>query len=500
MLREIGIMKKSRTILAVLATVLILPVSAFAQSTTLDVEEVLRLVLRQNAAVQIADALKLQAEAIHRRTLADMKPQIDLQMDPVYGVSTGALEAPLYAMPDRKTDVSLGLSLTGALPTAGIASLRLANTMSLTRSPDHILQSPSGTLVLTQPVWVNRKLIDLRLLSAARRASEINWKKAEDGSREARNGNIYTAFSLYVQVVGLRRNIAYLERSLELADQNLRQVRINLDAGRASETDLLELEILTGLQREALLENRYALLQVEQNLAGTLGLESGLASYALIESFPAPTLPADPNQLVVEAQADNSLVRQDRLSLEQAQAQAILSGRTDASNLNLALTLLPQYEGTDPTEFGESFSSFFTDGTKLDVSFSIGLDIPLYNGGKATHRAQVNAAAERIARETLKASLRNVQNTYEALILRQGIIQERIGLLEKNIELKTRTTADEQRKLEFGLGTLLRVEAARLELLQVQNELWQARADLFLNSLDLLALSGKALEEVLGWL
>ena len=63
-----------------------------------------------------------------------------------------------------------------------------------------------------------------------------------------------------------------------------------------------------------------------------------------------------------------------------------------------------------------------------------------------------------------------------------------------------RSAADEEKKLQVGLGTVLRVEAARLELLQVENELWQARADLFLNSLDLLALSGRLLEEELAGL
>jgi outer membrane protein TolC len=463
---------------------------------------VLSLVLEQNSGVQIADALERQAEALHRQTLADTKPQIDLLMDPVYGYSTGILTEPasLPSPPDDKTDISLGLSLSQALPTAGIASLSLANTTSLTNlpDPDTISQNPSATFVLSQPVWVNRKLFDLRQLSAARRVSEINWRKAEDGSLEARNGNIYAAFSLYTEAVGLRRSIEYLKKSLELADQSLRQLRINLDAGRASETDLLELEILTGLQREALLENQYALLQVEQGLAGALGLEAGLSGYQYIDTFPAPALPADTAELVAEARANNPAVRQDRLSVEQVEAQSVLSGRTDAPNLSLALTLLPQYEGTTPTSLGKSFSSFFSDGTELDWSVSIGLEVPLYNGGKRAYREQVNAASERIARETLDASLRDVQNTYDALILRQSIIRDRIDLLEKNIELKTRTAADEQRKLEVGLGTPLRVESAMLELTQVRNELWQARADLFLNSLDLLNLSGRSLEEVLA--
>jgi len=497
-------------LLAVLAALLIFPMSAAAQSETLDVGEVLRLVLEQNSSVQIADALERQAEALHRQTLADTKPQIDLLMDPVYGYSTGVLTGLASAAqpPDGKTDLSLGLSLSQALPTAGIASLSLANTMSLTNypnpDPDTISQNPSATFVLSQPVWVNRKLFDLRQLSAARRVSEINWRKAEDGSLEVRNGNIYAAFSLYTEAIGLRRNISYLEKSLELADQNLRQVRINLDAGRASETDLLELEILIGLQREALLESRYALLQVEQGLAGALGLEMGLADYEYIESFESPALPADTAELVAEARANNPTVRQDRLSVEQAEAQSILSGRNDAPNLSLALTLLPQDRGssggTPPTDFGDSFSSFFSEGTELDWSVAIGLEVPLYNGGKKTYREQANAASERIARETLDASLRDVQNTYEALVLRQSIIRDRIDLLEKNIQLKTRTAADEQRKLEVGLGTPFRVESARLELLQVQNELWQARADLFLNSLDLLNLSGRSLEEVLAGL
>jgi len=493
-------------LLAVLAALLIFPMSAAAQSETLDVGEVLRLVLEQNSSVQIADALERQAEALHRQTLADTKPQIDLLMDPVYGYSTGVLTGLASAAqpPDGKTDLSLGLSLSQALPTAGIASLSLANTMSLTNypnpDPDTISQNPSATFVLSQPVWVNRKLFDLRQLSAARRVSEINWRKAEDGSLEVRNGNIYAAFSLYTEAIGLRRNISYLEKSLELADQNLRQVRINLDAGRASETDLLELEILIGLQREALLESRYALLQVEQGLAGALGLEMGLADYEYIESFESPALPADTAELVAEARANNPTVRQDRLSVEQTEAQGILSGRTDAPNLSVSLTLLPQYAEGDPAEFGDSFSSFFTDETELDWSVAISLEIPLYNGGKKTYREQANAASERIARETLDASLRDVQNTYKALVLRQSIIRDRIDLLEKNIQLKTRTAADEQGKLEVGLGTPFRVESARLELLQVQNELWQARADLFLNSLDLLNLSGRSLEEVLAGL
>jgi outer membrane protein TolC len=488
-------------VLAVLASLLIFPMTLVAQSATLDMGEVLRLVLEQNSGVQIADALERQAEALHRQSLADTKPQIDLLMDPVYGYSTGVLTGE-FSPPDDKTDLSLGLSLSQALPTAGVASLSLANTMSLTNIPDSdtISQNPSLTFVLSQPVWVNRKLFDLRQLSAARRASEIDWRKAEEGSLEARNGNIYAAFSLYTEAIGLRRNIEYLEKSLELADQNLRQVRINLDAGRASETDLLQLEILIGLQREAFLESQYALLQVEQGLAGALGLDAGLNSYQYIDTFPAPALPSDTAELVAEARTNNPAVRQDRLSVEQAEAQSVLSGRTDAPNLSLALTLLPRYGGTIPTELGASFSSFFTDGTDLDWSVAIGLELPLYNGGKRTYREQVNTASERIARETLDATLRDVNNTYDALILRQSIIQDRIDLLERNIELKTRTAADEQRKLEVGLGTPLRVDSARLELLQVQNELWQAQADLFLNCLDLLNLSGRSLEEALAGL
>jgi outer membrane protein TolC len=505
MLRDRVLVDKFEVFITVVVALLIIPMSLVAQSSTLDVGEVLRLVLERNAAVQIADALERQAEALHRQALADSKPQIDLQMDPAYGYSTGVLTGPACTppvLPDQKTDVSLGLSLSQALPTAGIASLSLGNTMSLTNypdpEPDTISQNPSITIVVNQPVGVNKKLFDLRQLSAAERVSEINWRKAQDGSLEARNGNIYAAFSLYTEAIDLHRNIEYLEDSLELADQNLRQVRINLDAGRASETDLLELEILSGLQREALLESRYALLQVEQALANALGLETGLSAYEYIDTFPLPALPADTAELVTEARTNNPAVRQDRLSVEQAEAQGILSGRTGAPNLSVALTMLPRYEGTTPSEFGGSFSSFFSDGTELDWSVAIGLEVPLYDGGKRTYRDQVNAAVQRIARETLDASLREVRNTYEALILRHSIINDRIDLLEKNIELKTRSTADERRKLEVGLGTPLRVESARLELLKVQNELWQARADLFLNTLDLLNLSGRSLEKVLA--
>ena len=51
---------------AVLSALLFIPISVIAQSPTLDMKEVLRLVLERNAAVQIADALERQAEALHR--------------------------------------------------------------------------------------------------------------------------------------------------------------------------------------------------------------------------------------------------------------------------------------------------------------------------------------------------------------------------------------------------------------------------------------------------
>jgi outer membrane protein TolC len=490
MLKDKKTDKGTAVVLLAMIAIVLLPVSVFSQSSTLDIAEVLRLVLEQNSAVQIAAAVERQAEALHRQTLADTLPQVDLQLDPLYAYTKVSTPTP-----SEVQQFSLGLSLSQALPTAGFTSLSLSNSTSF--SGDSIGQFPSATLALSQPVWVNGRLFDFRQLSAARRASEIGWQTAAESSREAQNGNIYAAFSLYTEVVGLQRTIVYLAKSLELADQSLRQVRINLDAGRASETDLLELEILIGLQRESLLESRYALLQVEQNLANALGLEKGISTYQLIDAFPAPAMPADTAILVEEAPTNNPTVQRDRLSVEQAQAQTILSGRIDAPNLSVALALLPQYKGAAPTDFGASFSNLFTDGI-LDWSLSIGLDIPLYNGGKAEYREQANAADEQISRENLNASLRNVQNTYEALILRQSIIQDRIELLGKNIELKRRTVVDEEKKLEVGLGTPMRVESARLDLLQVENELWQARADLFLNSLDLLALSGRSLEEELN--
>jgi outer membrane protein TolC len=477
--------------LAVLAALLIVSMSAPAQRKTLDVEEVLRLVVEQNSRVQIAEAVESQAEALYRQTLGDTKPQIDVQLDPLYGYA--------YHSHAEAHSAALGLSLSQALSTGAFASLSLANAMSIADGGDLIVQSPAASFVLNQPVLVNRKLFDFRQLSAAKRASEINWRITEDGSLKARNGKIYAAFSLYSEAIGLRRSIEYLEKSLELADQNLRQSRIDLDAGRASETDLLELGILIGLQGQTLLESQYALLQVEHNLANMLGLDTGLASYTFIDTFQAPTLPADTAELVAEARTNNPTVRQHRLSVEQAEAHTILSGRIDAPNLSVALALLPQYKAVDtPTTFGDSFASFFTDGTTLDCYISVGLDIPLYTGGKRGYREQVNAESERIAREILRASLRDVENTYTELMLRQSIIQDRIQLLEKSIELKTRTAADETRKLEGALGTLLRVESARLELLQVENDLWEARARLFLNSLDLLNLSGRSLEEALA--
>lgn len=478
----------------------------------------------EDSSIRIAESTSRAAYETYRDTVAQSYPQIyfatDAQGSPLYGYSyTENANAPGLKSDEgvRTHTVAPGLQLSQLLPTAGTLSLALSNrttvTSATTAAPGGaagdairtVDQAPSLSLQISQPVLVNGKLIDFSLFGAGIRTAEIGWEQGTIDRRAAVNQAVAAAAGLYLQAVNLRRQSARLERAVALSEQRLDQMQVSLDQGRIAPSELRELELELGTRRETLLQVRFNLRELVRNLARVSG-RTGLMPENLSDEFTVPELPAELAATDPGRFSRNTEIASRQLDLERTRLQGAIDGRKFQSDLTLALSLRPRYPddrtiasglGEDPTydldSFSDSFGDLFTEDASLEYSIGVGLRIPLYTGGRRARQQAIQRERETAASEGLSLARRSVADRFEVLLLEREYHEERVALFEELVEHRRELLAREERLLELRATTPLSVETVRLDMVDAEDSLWFSRAELYLNTLDILALAGEDL-------
>jgi outer membrane protein TolC len=485
------------------------------------VREVVRQVLDQDPRVRASAEATRLAYATYHQAVADALPQVrfsssySLDLVPDWTGETLVLEPPLpyyeqqQAINQGSHSLNTRLSVSQLLPTSGTLSLSLENTMSVLTAESvstnggpfeavdpQYSQAPTLNLSLNQPLFLNGKLLDMELFPAVLRKARTGYLKEEQGDRDTRNGAISQALELYFSVVNLRRSIANTERALEITEQKLGHAQDNYRLGLLAETDVWEIQVGLGEQKEGLLELRYSLQQAEASLAQSLGRED-LAGLSFSGGVPELPLDLSPAELRERALENHPLVRQEILLLQERRDERILAGQRHASNLSLGFGLTPLYpEDRTDEGFAGSFSELFGEGASLDYRFSIGLSIPIYEGGKEAYEAQGNRSLEAMAEQNLQLRKKAIVQELSSLELKRQNLEQRVELLQDNAGLLERRTEIERSLLGLGRSTELEVAGRQVEAEAKGNELEQARAELLLTVLKLYALAGEDLQKI----
>jgi len=161
-----------------------------------------------------------------------------------------------------------------------------------------------------------------------------------------------------------------------------------------------------------------------------------MTDVVLDENLPQLEDDMDMDEMAKRALISNPFIHQERLLIEEKKLDRIIAGMENASSLNLSFSLLPQYP-EERTNYGlsGSFSELFSEDAYLDSTFSIGLNIPLYHGGKKKYQREISLASERIARENLLSCQRSIHHNLEVLFIRMGNLEEKVKLLRDSIIL-----------------------------------------------------------------
>jgi outer membrane protein TolC len=493
--------------------------SASSQEQPLSLAGLPELVLSKDPTIDSLVQSSLMAYHAYQGTIAQSWPQLDfsssygLQYTPEQTIETGTASVTSSDQAGHSADARL--SVSQLLPTAGSLSLVLddrmtASTLSsrtttiggidTTENPDpQFAQDPVLSLSLTQPLFLNGKILDLDLFPATLRKAQIGYEKADLSRRAQTNQALFQAIQLFLQVVQLRKSVGQTAGSIAVTQGNLDSLQRSFELGSVAESDLLDSKIALENQKAGLIQLRSTLVKAERALAHSIGREA-LDGVALSDDIPAVDFGLSSDQAVAKAMAGSPLILQQVLASEDAKVSDILAGQRYASTLSLSFSYSPRYPPvvSQPymTDFGHSFADLYADGSGSDFSLSASLNIPIFDGGQAGEARGQNAAAIRLAQQSLASQKQALQDQVENDLLQKSSLESRISLLTESLRLSKMRLDTEVSLKALGRSTDLSVDSRRADYEAKENDLWRARADLLLTVLDLTSLTGGDISEI----
>ncbi len=505
---------------------------SLAQKMELSLRDIPAIVLAKDLAI---DAATQSARLAHDQYLGvlsqrlpqlDLKPGYSLHYTPSQQTQPFVLTTtPPYLSVEEQTNtnqgisnVSAGLFFSQLLPTAGSLSLSLEHEMTVytygsqqivspgpTTSIGHpapqFSQQPKIGFEIDQPLFVNGKVIDSEIYPATIQQARIAYQKADLNTRAQVNETIFQAAQYFLQIVQLRKTIEQMEKAMAVSRGNLETLKKNFSLGSVAEANVLDASIALSNQKGGLLEVRAALAKTEMALAHSSG-RHGFQAISFADNIPTIAFRMSKDEALAKAMSNHPLLRRMSLDSEEKKVAALLADRSYASELSLAFWWEPRYpfvNSTTPymTDFTRSFSNLFTAGSGADFTVSATLSLQLLDGRKRKAERAGNAASIKIAQDALQARKQAIWENVEIGFLQKANLEEKISTLAEAINLAKKRLDSETILRDLGKSTDLNVDCKRADYDTKVNDLWRARADLFLTVIDLCALTGENLAQIM---
>ncbi len=515
------------TLRSLLLSGALLMAAATLEADRLTLDALPALVLGHDPQAAISEQTLKVALHTYQGNLSQTLPQIDLSTSYSLGFAPTIEEQTITFAPpfsvqildqnlnnEGSHNLNAKLSVSQILPTAGSLFLSLEDTMtadtigsesinggSTSNPANQYAQKPKLSIGLTQPIFLNGKVLDLDLFPATVRKAELGYKEQDLATRAQRNLSVAQAVQTYLLVVQLRANVAQTTKSIAVTQGNVAAAEKNFSLGLLAEADLLDARIGLSRQQQGLLELSSTLGRAERALAHLIGRDD-LQGMDLSDTVPAVALTLDPGQVLDRALANHPLLAQRALVAEERRLDEILGGQASASTLSLSFSYAPRYPYTASppymtTDVGSSFGDLFGTGSGQDYSLALGLTIHLFDGGKAAENKAAAQAVSAAADQSTLAQRQAIQDQVELDLLQKASLEEKVTLLTQSLSLAQRRLATEQNLLDLGKSTDVNVAAKEAEVDLSANDLWRSRADLLLTVLDLESLAGEELAPIL---
>ena len=365
------------------------------------------------------------------------------------------------------------------------------STNSLFTTFDPSIQS-GLQVAFSQPLLKDRKIDTAKLQNII---AQRNLKTSEHRVREATVQTTAAVKTAYWTLKAAQANIAVQQRSLELAEDLVRQNRARVNVGQAPPLDLLSAEAEVATRRENLIRATAIAGDAEDRLRRLI-MDPADASFWRVRLEPVDEpagLGAQPDMdaAITGALKDRTDLSVARNELENAQTnvqfldnQKLPDVRFEASYraggaAGTQLVRTGPFPGTVTGRlergFGDALGQMFSydyPTWSLGVTLSYPIGRSFEEASLARAEIERRQAAHRIASlevrvaETVRQAARQVQST-----------AERVDATRAGQSLAEQRLSVEQRRFEAGLSTSFLVTQAQRDLLQAQVNLLQAMLD-----------------------
>lgn len=492
----------------------------------LEIREAVDSVLSENAGLQRSRLEELEAQAGYDSARAGIGPQVDLDLD-AYTLDQRRIEVrgeatrqnPLGEEQGRtsQSHSSAGtLRFSQSLPTGGrVSADGSVETSASRRLEEGDLEStdaewevePSVSLQFSQPIFVNGRLVDIRIAREIDREAYAGVRNAEVARRQQENSTVLAAVELYLVIANLRETVDTLEFSRSVLQRQIERTEDDVEAGVASRQQLLQTRLSENRTRESLLETREQLRSLERSFARVTGGELEPDEYRfaraeeLFESIEQDVRSrleelgaGSPEQWPIE---ENAAVKRGQIQVETARSSAITADSDRAPEFSVATSVTRRYpdERDDPAAFAGAFGDLFDGDGGFDWNVSLRLGIPIFDGGRRQRERDADELSVQLAELERQEAQKDAREDLAERLEQLEILVERIEILQADRDFEQDQVENLESLREINSATGIEVDEALVDLRESENSIVEVRTDLVLTLLEVDDLLGRSVAD-----
>lgn len=324
------------------------------------------------------------------------------------------------------------------------------------------IENRTARIVLTQPIDISG------IVRSAVRVVSLNYEIAQIENQRTRNEVVLQVTTAYQQVARAEEFVRVTEEALKNARERLSVIQAQVDAGVASQFDLLRARTQVAQNEQAVLTARNQLEIAKSTLNNLLGrpLET---PFRVVPFQQLPELAGDLESLIQQAcsQRPEMLSAQRGIDLAQANIQNARRGQ------------LPTLALTGQADFNLNTTPF--NPRRESYTGVVVLSVPIWDGGIT--QARVAQAQDDL--EIAKTRLQQVQEAI-ALEVRTAYLnlvesKKRLEVAQQGLEVATEALRLARVRFEAGVSPQLEISDAELAFTQARTNLVNAQYD-YLNA------------------
>ncbi len=330
----------------------------------------------------------------------------------------------------------------------------------------------SGDLVVRMPLFAGGRLIN------EARAAKLLSQAAEHRLGRTREELVFNVTSVFYGILAQEQLIGSLSFSREALDSHLKRINDLIAAQKAAKVDRLRTEVRLADVQQKIVAAKNTLAIQKQLLTNLMGVEATSRTLGLQgELDESTTRSLSQEEGVTTAFTNRPDYQAARMELE-AQAKRVDVARGAHSP---TVGLFGAYGGrwaSDPTEQLDAGGQVMSGNNSEDVGrVGIGIEIPLFQGGRIRARVKEERATLAAAQERLHKLELQIRLEVETAILNFASASERVQTLRKSVEQAEESLRIERQKYELGKGAIVDVLDAQAALLEAETNYYLALAD-----------------------